>query len=128
MRYWKALGPRKKTRASTLATPFRYCRTFSTSDSWNPPVLIEELFGETEDEDGSFARSGLQLYFSRGPEPRDLFVASRPELDSPFGTPVALGELNSPSRDFDPWVTDVGDYIVFASDLSGNAELYEASR
>ena len=73
---------------------------------------------------------GLRLYFSsdRAGTGRDLYVAERPSLSEPFSAPQPISELNTPSLEADPWLSPDLRYLVFASDRSGDSEIYEAWR
>lgn len=62
------------------------------------------------------------------PDVHDLFIATRPSLDEPFDTVDAIDELNSANDDGDPWLSPDGHIVLFMSDRSGDAEIYEAQR
>lgn len=68
------------------------------------------------------------LYFSSERPTRDLFFAERGSRDAELGDPIPLAELNGPSRDEDPWLSDDERTIVFASDRGGDMDLYVAER
>lgn len=98
----------------------------SAQAAWSAPQPIPG-FSSIEVEDEPFmSLDGLRLYYT-GPG-LDLYVSERASRLDPFpaGTPIV--ELSSASADHDPWVSADGRYIMFASDRSGQLELWEATR
>ncbi|MGB8297131.1 MAG: hypothetical protein WCG85_17010 [Polyangia bacterium] len=98
---------------------------------------VEDLAGinsSIEDEDPAlFNQSRSLVWSSRGPSngtTSDLFQISRLSASVPFsGTPVPLASLNTSSYwEGDPWVSQDGSHILFVSDSSGFARIYEARR
>jgi hypothetical protein len=74
----------------------------------------------------------LHLFFDSdrpgGLDSRDFYVASRLDTGDPFGPAQPIAELNTDSSDSDAWLSDDLRHIVFASDRSGDWEIYEALR
>lgn len=73
------------------------------------------------------------VYFSDRPGGlggTDLWVASRDTVDEGFGDPEPVEELNSLWLDDDPWLSQSGDVIYFASDRGGMhpQDIYMARR
>ena len=50
------------------------------------------------------------------------------QATDPFGPPMPITELNTSSREQDPWLTPDLRYIMFSSDSGGRMDIYEASR
>jgi WD40-like Beta Propeller Repeat len=117
-------------------TKYQY-QTFLTSRPnagapWTKPTSISELDTANIDTDAFLTQDGLVLYFSTdriAAGDQDLFVTSRPDLGSPFGTPTALSELNVTGyQDRDPWLSPDGHEIYFSSDRGGTLKIYRATR
>jgi hypothetical protein len=101
-------------------------------DLWSPPTPVTELNTVDYIEDAPFSQDGLTLYFSTnrpGSFGRtDLWVATRTSLDEPFGTPEPLDEINSIDYEEDPWVSEDGSTLYFASARNGPMRIYMATR
>ena len=98
---------------------------------WATPTPITELNTVGTEANGHLSPSGLILIYDHdemGTTDRNFYYVTRPNLSAPFGTPVAITEINSPFFDEDTWTSPDLRYIVFHSDRSGNSEIYEASR
>jgi hypothetical protein len=122
--------------ASYAFTKYQY-QTFLTSRPntgapWTKPAPLPELDTANIDTDAFLTEDGLVLYFSSDrivAGDQDLFVASRPDLQSPFGSPKALSELNVPGyQDRDPWLSPDSREIYFSSDRGGMLKIYRATR
>lgn len=100
---------------------------------WSGPLPLMELSGSTLD-CGAWVDANAQvvLFFSdrAGDSQTDLWIASRPTVDEPFGDPEPLEDLNSVWFDDDPWMTQDGNVVYFASDRGGAPaqDLYVAYR
>jgi hypothetical protein len=99
--------------------------------SWTMPIRLSSVDTSGIDTDGFLTDDGLGLYFSsdrliKGNQ--DLYFATRPATGADFVLFVALGELNSPAQDRDPWVSPDGHEIYFSSDRSGTLKIYHATR
>jgi len=92
------------------------------------PMPIPELELGTRVVDGFLTQDLLTLFFSSGDgeDEGDLLVVSRPSLDAPFGTPVALEGINTASDERDPWLSPDGRRLFFTSDRDGDHDIYEA--
>jgi Tol biopolymer transport system component len=101
-------------------------------DLWSSPTPVTELNTVDYIEDAPFSQDGLTLYFSTnrpGSFGRtDLWVATRTSLDEPFGTPEPLDEINSIDYEEDPWVSEDGSTLYFASARNGPMRIYMATR
>lgn len=114
-------------------TYFTYLATRpSANEAFGTPVLIEELTGPgLIIVDSQLSEDGLLLLFTTVAEddaPADLYAATRPSLNAPFGAPVLLDGANSPDDDRDPWLSPDGTMLYFSSDRSGDVEIYSAER
>jgi len=58
----------------------------------------------------------------------DLWSATRASADAPFESVTNLGQLNSEGADVDPYLSDDGRELFFASDRRGRYELWQATR
>ena len=98
---------------------------------WNTPQRIAELCTAANDYDPFLTGDALAIYFDSdrvSATLQDLYVASRPSVSMPFGAPQAITELDSPARDMDPWLTPDLRTMVFASNRSGEYEIYWTTR
>lgn len=72
---------------------------------------------------------GLALYALVGASPNyDIGVATRSSLQDSFGSLSALTQPNGAMNDADPYVLPSGAALYFASDRSGNDELYRSPK
>jgi len=99
---------------------------------WSVPSHHPEICDAQDDADPHIGSDGLWIFFASsragGMRGMDIWVARRPSVDAPFGTPVPLEGVNSDGWDADPWLSPDLRRIVFMSDRSGNSEIYEATR
>lgn len=58
----------------------------------------------------------------------DLWTATRASIDDPFGDAENLDELNGPSSEIDPFLSEDGRELLFISDRRGRAEIWRATR
>jgi len=108
-------------------------RRASAADLWTTPAVILELTTTSRDRSPSVSADGLTIWFVSdrpgGLGLNDLYEASRPDLDSPFGAPVNLRELNTADSEDDPWVSPDGRTIFWAAKgPAGDSELFTATR
>jgi hypothetical protein len=103
---------------------------------WSGPFSLGELSSPALD-CGPWvdASARVVLFFSDRPGSlgrgsSDLWMASRGSVDEPFGTPEPIAELNSVWFDDDPWMSQDGAVVYFASDRPGAVaqDLYVAYR
>jgi hypothetical protein len=119
------------TRLSTslgfaTADAFRASRP-TRQDDWSTPIDLAELNTSSgEVGSGLYDTATLLLMCSDRPGSAnvDLYIATRPSVDQPFGTPVRIDELSTSGREEDPWMSPDGKTIFFARD----GDIYEASR
>lgn len=118
-----------------------YLATRASGDApWGEPskALLGTIDSDTfQSADGFLGDKGLELYFSSTRDgdhgDSDLYVARRATLDSPFGAPEALVDLNDPdpmrpSEERMPWLSPDGGRLFFVSDRTGQYTLYQASK
>jgi Tol biopolymer transport system component len=97
----------------------------STSEAFGAPKdLGPGINSQSVDDHPNISEDGLALYFTSsragGSGDADLWVATRPVMDEPFGSPVSLGPtVNSPSYDGEPSISADGLTLYFASDRTG---------
>jgi WD40-like Beta Propeller Repeat len=103
----------------------------TTADRWSAPAQLENVNSPSSDLSPFLSADDLTLYFhsDRGGSD-DLYVATRPSVDAPFGAPQPIAELDSSDADDDPWVSPDGHTMFFASDRDspGTLQIYEAHR
>lgn len=103
----------------------------SAEGAWNMPTLVPALNSGVHDANVTLTPDALHAYFDStrsGSDGRDLWVASRTDTGQSFEPPSRIEELASGDRDSDPWVSADLRYMVFASDRSGDMEIYQTSR
>ena len=85
---------------------------------FTPPVLLAGINSGFEDQYPNIAFDGLTLFFGStrpgGLGSYDLWMATRGTLGDPFGTPVNLTQLNSPSWEGGPAISSDGLTLYFA--------------
>jgi hypothetical protein len=102
----------------------------SEADGWGAPMLVGPLTSGTKERSAHLSRDGLMLWFiSDALGTQDIWVASRPDRASPFGTAVVVSELATSDNEDDPWVSGDGHRIYFARyPTTGNPTLWVATR
>ena len=63
-----------------------------------------------------------------GSTANDLYSTSRSSTSQAYGSITALGSLNSNKEDVDPWISDDGLTIYFASNRYGTFDIFKATR
>lgn len=100
--------------------------------TWMSPQAIAELNMPPNVGNGRMWGSRLHIVFTADRAGAvgafDLWMAERPTAADRFGVPVPLVELNTPSEDREPWISEDGRHLMFVSKRLGNDEIYEASR
>jgi hypothetical protein len=80
----------------------------SVAAPWNPPTFVTELNSSGSEASASMTGDGLELYLlSTGwgapyAPNNSIFVAKRPDLQSPFGSPALVTELAASQASTDP--------------------------
>lgn len=87
------------------------------------PILMDELSSTHGDWAPAVSPDHLTLYFTSnrpgGAGGWDIWYATRPTVDEPFGQPEPLSELNTADDDGDAEVSSDGLTIYFTSDQTG---------
>jgi hypothetical protein len=117
-------------RAGGTAQDIYFSTRASNGAPWSPPAPADSLNSRSYEWDPFLGASALVMFFNsdRGGMAGDLYWATRSSLIAPFGPWIRLDELNSPANESDPTLTRDLRYILFASNRSGNSEIYEARR
>jgi len=109
----------------------------SQQDAWDPPVnLGPTVNGSSWEYAANISPDGLTLLFSSdrpgGSGGMDMWMTTRPTLDSPWGTPVNLGPtVNSSAWDLSPKLSADGLTLLFHSARGGglgNEDIWMATR
>ena len=105
----------------------------SALDPFGAPQAVAEVNTSDGEAGPNISDDGLTLYFSsnRLTGREDLFYATRPDVNSPFGAAIAISELNTAQQDYSPSISTDGLtlYYVFRDDDSGTPqEIWSASR
>jgi hypothetical protein len=91
----------------------------SVEAAWGEPsqaLLAAVNSADFQSADGFVASSGLELYFSSTRAgSSDLYVARRTSIQSAFGAPEALADLNTEWEERMPWLSPDGQALYFAS-------------
>jgi beta-lactamase regulating signal transducer with metallopeptidase domain len=106
-----------------------YVSTRATKeDDWGPPENLGGLVNSSADEIcPSISADGLQLYFSEwaiyrpgGHGHCDIWVATRPTKDAPWGQPANLGPIvNTSAGEVGPFISLDGSALYFSSNRPG---------
>jgi hypothetical protein len=117
-------------RESSIYATFLATRPAPDQPFASPRRLTEIEQSGYNASDAFLTQDGLSLYFARAIEERgDLFVATRPDTSSPFGSPLGLSSINQEDSDErDPWLSPDGTRLYFSSDRDGVLNIYEARR
>ncbi len=97
-----------------------------------PPSPLDEVNSSGNDNGPHSSPDGLTIYFDTrrddGPGGADLYQATRPTLDAPFGPAEPIPGVNTEADETDPWVSPDGKYIVFTRKTESGNQLLEARR
>jgi Tol biopolymer transport system component len=99
----------------------------TASDPLGAPVLMAEVVSDQNEYDPDLRRDGLFLAFdSARAEPRQIYWTRREDRSSAFDPPVPVpGLVSEFSNDAVAFSEDLR-YVMFSSNRTGNAEIYEA--
>jgi hypothetical protein len=108
-------------------------RRASAGAVWGTPIERADINTSSRDRSPSVSTDGLTIWFISdrpgGLGLNDIYEATRPALDSPFGPAVNLRELNTPDSEDDPWVSPDGRTIFWAGkSAAGDSEIFMATR
>jgi len=95
---------------------------------WGTPEKVAGLDTVLDESDPFVAQGGLVVFLtlSRTNQPGDLYWARRRSTEGPFPPPQPLVDVNSPFVDADATLSADLLYLMFASNRSGNSEIYES--
>jgi hypothetical protein len=96
--------------------------------AWSVPMPITELDTTALESAGSLRDGASVLFFARETTKFDIYVAKRESMTSAFAGVSMVANINSAQLDFDPWVSADMRTLYFASDRTGNMEIFEATR
>ena len=99
----------------------------AVTDRWSAPQPVTELNTVSGSETDPFP-TPLGLYFTSTRSASTFRPYFATAAGAGFDPPMVVTELDSPQQEQDIWVSPDGRYVMFASDRSGNFEIYEATR
>ncbi len=105
----------------------------SVDDPWLPGVGVAELNALGDVANPSLTPDELTIFFtgtsvSGGEGGYDIWMATRPDRESPFGNVTNLTEMNSLAWDFHPSISPDGLTLYFASMRNDTSQLFKATR
>jgi Tol biopolymer transport system component len=103
----------------------------AVGDPWSNVTALNELNTAGLDTTPFLAESHQLLIYASdrgGGSDSAIYTSERSGPGAMFEAPQAIVELGGPGEAMDPWIAEDLRYVVFASDRSGNWEIYEASR
>ncbi len=105
----------------------------SVSDPWTPGTTIPGLSSFTNPDAPKLSEDELTIVFNAKNAPGgmgdwDIYIATRPNISSPFDNIRNLSEINSSAIDDDPFLTPDGLTLYFASTRNGSWQLFKATR
>jgi hypothetical protein len=105
-------------------------RRASTTEAWGPLVLIEELASDATETDPSVSLDGLTMIFTsyRDGGEGDLYYSERAARGGTWSAPIRIAELSSPYPDCCAVQNAARTVVLFASERSGNMDIYRAER
>jgi hypothetical protein len=93
-----------------------------------PATPIAELDTAMDEQSPTLSEDELVIYFSRADPKLDIWVAQRSDTQSPFGSPVPVGELNTNANDSPTWLSPDMCRLYIESERAGSYDLYVAER
>lgn len=104
----------------------------SVVSPWGTSALVTEIETSSQESNPYLTPDGLILYFDSdrpgGAGRRDLYVATRPDVGSPFSTPQRISELATSDNERDAWLSPDGHRLYFSSDRNGDFDIYVSER
>lgn len=107
----------------------------AADDPWGAPAKVTELDMPSSTDSGpDVSGDGKTIWFSShivgaSPDPgMDLYTASRGTASEPWGAITPVTELNTAANERSPHVTADGRTMYFASDATGDYEIYAVNR
>ena len=117
--------------ASALASNIWVAERPSLDAPFEDPVELQGVNTDAREEGFWLSHDGLTVYFASNrfaDGDMDIFVAVRPDRDSPFEEAQNLAVVNTPGLELDPALTADGFELFFVSDRSGTMQLYRSAR
>ena len=98
--------------------------------AWGEPVNVSSASSTASDSAPTETDDQLAMVLNstRGGGYANLYLTTRASLGAPWGTPVALTPLETPSSEYSPILSQDKLQIYFDSDAGGNEDLYTATR
>lgn len=114
------------TSASQIVVTTRAART----DSFGPYQQIPEITSGLGEDGPAVTNDGLVMVFdSKRSGTSGIYITSRPDLASPWGTPIAISEVNALGSIVRPHLTDDRLSLYFQGPGNANGgDIYYASR
>jgi hypothetical protein len=107
-------------------------RRDSREQPFSPPALLDGVNSAGSEGRAALSSDQRSIIFASsrdgGQGAFDLWTATRPSLDEPFGDPENLSELNDTSSEIDPFLSEDGRELLFVSDRRGRSEIWRATR
>lgn len=103
----------------------------STTAPWGQPAKVPGVNSTASDYGPWVDATTTVVYFvsyRTGQPGEAIWVATRPDTASPFGTPIPVPGLSSKANDEDPWLSPDMKTIYFAGNRNGNYEVLVAHR
>jgi hypothetical protein len=119
------------TRLTIMNANDLFVATRATAGSpWSTPVRVDELsVANTYIYGAAPIASGLVMVFASTRSGNfDLFLTTRASTSEPWNPPQPISELNTAAGEIDPFLTEDGLRLYFATDASGNDEIMVATR
>jgi hypothetical protein len=110
-----------------------YVSTLLPDETFDAPVLVEELSTPSSDLQPAITRDGLEMFLSSSRPGTlgslDLWVSTRSSTTDPWSVPVNLGApVNSAGADARASLSFDGTELYFQSNRGGNADFYRSTR
>lgn len=111
---------------SSGSTDLYFSQRTTLGVPFGSPAPLTAINVPGDDADPALSPDELVLVFTsqRLSPQRDIFIATRPTITGTFSTPVLLGTISSSSDDHDPMFSSDGCELWFASNRSGDHDIY----
>jgi WD40-like Beta Propeller Repeat len=132
--YYRATGGGELWFSSTRGGQWDLYVAKKSGVGFAAPTRIDELHTSAASRQPMITEDGLTLLFAServgGLGMRDLWIARRPSVTTPFAAPEAVAAVNSPADEFAGWLSPDGCRIYFSSDreVAKVHRLYVAAR
>ncbi len=112
---------------------FKVSERASVNDPWPAGSDISEINQLGKPHIPTLTADELIIFFSSYDIPGglggyDIWMASRPDMNSPFGTVTNLAEINTTAREVCPSISPDGLTLIFQSDRNGDWQLFKETR